>query len=406
LLVLEFKIRAKAEQFALIDEAIRTAQFVRNSCLRYWIDNKGVSKFDLNKQCAVLAKEFDWAKKLNSMARQASAERAWFAISRFFDNCKKGKPGKKGYPQFKKGSRSVEYKTSGWAITKDFRYLTLTDGFGIGRVKLKGTHDLGFYSKDQFKRLGLVKRADGYYAQFCLKADREEPQQTTGSVVGLDMGLNHFYTDSNGATVDNPRYLKKSEKALKRLQRRVSQKVKGSKNRRKAINRLGHKHLKVSRQRKDFAIKTARCVVHFNDVVVIEDLQVSNMVKNHKLAKSISDASWSMFRQWLEYFARVFNHEVIAVPPQWTSQDCSNCGERVQKSLSTRTHQCSCGTGLDRDHNAAINILAKALDTEGHSELQAWGEISATDVEVIQSQHLDSLNQESAFFRTPDVRHE
>ncbi|MGF1497818.1 MAG: hypothetical protein ACFB8W_13480, partial [Elainellaceae cyanobacterium] len=107
MIVHEFKIKAKPSQYKAIDEAILTAQFIRNKCLRYWMDNKGVSKYDLNKYCAVLAKEFSFADELNSMARQASAERTWSAISRFYDNCKSGKPGKKGVPKFKKHSRSV-----------------------------------------------------------------------------------------------------------------------------------------------------------------------------------------------------------------------------------------------------------------------------------------------------------
>ena len=114
MLVLEAKLQGKQAQYDALDEAIRTSQFIRNCCLRYWMDNVGVGKNDLQKLCAVLGKEFEWAGKLNSQARQASADRAWFAISRFYDNCKSKKPGKKGYPKFKKFTRSVEYKKTGW----------------------------------------------------------------------------------------------------------------------------------------------------------------------------------------------------------------------------------------------------------------------------------------------------
>jgi putative transposase len=126
MIVLEFKLKGTHEQYRVIDDMIRTAQFIRNKALRYWMDNQGVKLSDLYKQCTVLAKEFEWAGKLNSMARQASAERAIFAIQRFFANCKANKSGKKGYPQFKKFSRSVEYKTSGWKLSSDKRSLTFT----------------------------------------------------------------------------------------------------------------------------------------------------------------------------------------------------------------------------------------------------------------------------------------
>ena len=379
MLVLEAKLKGKTEQYGLIDEAIRTVLFVRNKALRYWMDNRGVDKYDLSAQCAVLAKEFDFAKKLNSTARQASAERAWSAISRFFDNCKKKVSGKKGYPKFKKRGHSVEYKQSGWKLSEDRKYLTLTDGFKIGRLKLVGSRDLNFYQIEQIKRVRLVKRADGYYAQFCVDVDRKEEMEPTQTTIGLDVGLNHFYTDSKGEVVENPRFLRKSERQLKKLQRKVSKRKKGSANRRKAIKRLARKHLQISRQRKDFAVKTARCVVRSNDLIAYEDLQVRNMVKNHKLAKSISDASWSMFRDWVEYFGKVFGKVTVAVPPHYTSQNCSTCGTLIKKSLSERTHQCShCGTVLDRDHNAALNILAIGLNRVGHTQISTPVESSTS----------------------------
>jgi putative transposase len=222
-----------------------------------------------------------------------------------------------------------------------------------------------------------VRRADGYYVQFCLDVERVEKREPTGKTIGLDVGLTHFYTGSDGQTIENPRHLRKSEKALKRLNRRLFRTLLGSKNRAKARNRLSRKHLKVSRQRKDFAVKLARCVTQSNDLVAYEDLQVRNMVRNRKLAKSISDAAWSAFRNWLEYFGKVFGVATVAVPPHYTSANCSNCGEEVKKSLSTRTHSCHhCGFVLDRDWNAAINILKKALRTVGHTgTLNASGDI-------------------------------
>lgn len=367
MLVLEFKAYGKASQCQSIDEAIRTVQFIRNKSIRLWMDGQAKSWVDLSRHCALLAKEFSFANKLNSMARQAAAERAWAAISRFFENCKKGLPGKKGFPQFQKDCRSVEYKTSGWRLADDRKSITFTDKNEIGRLKLKGTRDLHFYQPGQIKRVRLVKRADGYYVQFCIQVERTERIEPSGNAVGLDVGLKEFYTDSNGTMVENPRFLRKGEQVLKRSQRRVSRKTKGSSNRRKARVILGKRHLKISRQRKDHAVKLARCVITSNDVVAYEDLRIKNMVKNHCLAKSINDASWYQFRVWLEHFGKVFGKITIAVPPHYTSQECSSCGVMVKKSLSVRTHTCECGCELDRDHNAARNILTRGLGTVGHT---------------------------------------
>jgi len=379
MVVFEAKLDGLDAQYQLLDEAIDIARFVRNACVRYWMDNIGIGRYELSAYCAVLANnvEFPWVSKLNSMARQASAERAWSAIARFFDNCKKGKPGKKGFPKFKKEQThgSVEYKTCGWRLSPNHRYITFTDGFKAGTFKLWGTRDLHFYQLKQFKRVRVVRRADGYYCQFCIDQERVEKREPTGKTIGIDVGLNHFYTDSNGETVANPRHLHKSEKSLKRLQRRLSKTKKGSHNRVKFRNKLARKHLKVSRQRKDFVVKTARCVVRSNDLVAYEDLLIANMVKNHRLAKSISDASWSLFREWVEYFGKVFGVVTVAVPPHYTSQNCSNCGQTVKKTLSTRTHVCPhCGHIQDRDWNAARNILEKALSTAGHVGTNASGE--------------------------------
>lgn len=367
MIVLEFKAYGKDQQFSAIDEALRTVQFIRNKALRFWMDGLGRCQYDLNKYCAVLAAEYPFVSELNSMARQASAERAWCAISRFFENCKKNLPGKKGYPQFQKDNRSVEYKTSGWKLADDRKSITFTDKKSIGKLKLKGTRDLHFYQPSQIKRVRLVKRADGYYVQFCVSVVRDESIEPSGTAIGLDVGLNDFYTDSNNQTVDNPRFLRKGSKRLRRAQKRVSRRCKGSNNRAKARVILGKRHLKISRQRKDHAVKLARCVITSNDVVAYEDLRIKNMVKNHCLAQSINDASWYQFREWLEYFGKVFGKITIAVPAAGTSQECSQCGAVVKKSLSTRTHICQCGCALDRDHNAARNILSRGLGTVGHT---------------------------------------
>ncbi|MBE9198616.1 MULTISPECIES: RNA-guided endonuclease TnpB family protein [unclassified Nodularia (in: cyanobacteria)] len=384
MLVFEFKAYGKPAQFIAVDEAIRTAKFIRNSCIRLWMDVKGMGKNDLQKYCAVLAANFPFANELNSMARQASAERAWSSISRFYDNCKKGIPGLKGYPQFQKECRSVEYKTSGWRIADDRKSITFTDKKGIGRLKLKGTRNLHFYQINQIKRVRLVRRADGVYVQFCIDVNRSQNIEPTGNTVGLDVGLKEYYTDSDGTMVENPKFLRVGEKVLKRSQRRVSRKVKGSKNRGKARLVLGKRHLKISRQRKDHAVKLARCVVQSHDLIAYEDLRIKNLVKNHCLAKSINDASWYQFRVWIEYFGKVFKRVTVAVNPQYSSQECSSCGEVVKKTLSTRTHVCKCGCVMDRDENAARIILSRGLGTVGHTGTfaldasNAWGDETST----------------------------
>jgi putative transposase len=257
MLVFEFKAYGKKQQLDAIDEAIRTVQFIRNKALRFWMNNQKVDKYDLNKYSAVLAKEWTFCDDLNSMARPSSSERAWSVISRFYDNCRKKIPGKKGFSQFQKDNRSVEYKTTGWSLATDRKSLTFTDKKGIGKLKLKGTRDLHFYQLRKIKRVRLVKRADGYFVQFCVQVDRSEKIEVTGNAIGLDVGLKEFYTDSNSVAVENPRFLCKGEYGLKKAQRRVSKRVKGSQNRRKARVILGKRHLKISRQRKDLAVKLA-----------------------------------------------------------------------------------------------------------------------------------------------------
>jgi len=372
MLVREAKLlNGTAEQYQALDEAIRTAQFVRNKCLRYWMDNRGAGRNQLYAHCKDLAKEFAFAKKLNSSARQASAERAWASISRFYTNCR-NKAVKKGYPKFKKHCRSVEYKVSGWKLSGDGMTISFTDGFGAGTFALYCNGEARrLILESKINRVRVIRRADGYYAQFCLDVDRKEQGEYTGNVIGIDLGLKAFYTDQNGNPVECPKFLRRSERRLKQHQRRLSRKFKKgakpqSKNYHKQRKRLGKVHLKVQRQRKDWAIKQARCVVASHDVVVYEDLQVKNLVKNHHLAKSIHDAGWSQFTQWLDYYGKVWDKAVVSVPPQYTTQDCSNCGHRVVKTLSTRTHSCpKCGFEMDRDQNAALNILKKGLSILG-----------------------------------------
>ena len=234
---------------------------------------------------------------------------------------------------------------------------------GMGTMRLIGKKGcIETFPVSQIKRVRLVKRADGSYVQFAVQAERTRDHQPTGKQVGIDVGLKVFYTASDGAAVANPRYLRKAETKLKRLHRRVSRKVKRSKNRKKAIQRLAKGYLRVSRQRKDFAVKAASALVKSSDLIAYEDLKIAHLVKNHHLAKSISDASWGLFLCWVRSYGQVHGIPVVAVSPRFTTQNCSGCGYRVKKTLSMRTHICpSCGLVLDRDWNAALNILLAGL---------------------------------------------
>ncbi len=327
MLVYEYKLDGTKQHYVAIDEAIRTVQFIRNKCLRLWMDTRGISKNDLQCSCATLAKTYPFAARLNSQARQAAADRAWAAIARFYDNCRTKKPGKKGYPQF----------------------------------------------QHEIKRVRIIRRADGYFVQFCVKAERKVEHQPTGRHLGIDVGLKAFYTDSEGSARENPRFLRKAEKRLKRLHRRLSRKQKKSQNRKKARKALAKGYLKVQRQREDFARKMANALISSSDLIAYEDLKIANLVRNHRLAKSINDASWGSFLAWVNYYGMLHHIQVVAVTPHFTSADCSGCGKRVYKSLSVRTHVCPhCGLVLDRDHNAALNILQKASEgTVGHTETYA-----------------------------------
>jgi IS605 OrfB family transposase len=501
MLTLDYKLSGTPAQYAAIDEGIRTVQFLRNKCLRAWMDRLpvGTSKATMTAYTAVLAREFAFAGRLGSQARQASAERAWAAISRFYENCKNKIPGKKGYPQFQHDCRSLEYKeTAGWRLAPDGKHITFSDGLGIGTLRLMGAHmgvdrntgdkplrSPAAYAPSSIKRVRIVRRADGYYCQFCLAVSRMTPHTPTGVERGIDVGLFAYVTDSEGTQVENPRYFRKAERRVKWLQRQVSRKsvhhkqskqhqqkqrqqrpprpvtaqqnrypagqpvvkpsprsspshpqtlklwhtrpktgqtlrrqqrrqrqqhrqqrvlpaaqkvplpqtnphpeveqpprqpkpsqrldpqkqAKQSQNYRKARQRLARAHLKVQRQREDFARKTASALVTSSDLIAYEHLQIRNLVYNHHLAKSISDAAWGRFLWWVQYYATMQRVPCLAVPPQYTSQDCSGilpdgmrCPERVVKSLSVRTHICPrCGLVMDRDQNAARLIKERAL---------------------------------------------
>lgn len=405
--VLEYKVRSpKPHQIQAIEEAIRTSQFVRNKVLRFWIDNRGVGKTELFRYNTQIRAEYQFVKELNSHACQTAVERTLRAINRFYENCRNQVKGKKGYPRFKHNSRSVEYKVSGYKISENRKRITFTDKKGIGELRLIGSRDLNYFQPEQIKRTRIIRRSDGYYVQFSVKLDPRDivkPLIPTQKCCGIDMGLKYFLAESNGNIEPIPRLYRKAERQLNKLNKRKSRKFRKGKlishNYQKAKNRYARKHLDISRQREEFVKRVALRLIKSNDLVAYENLNVKGMIRNRKLAKSITDAGWSKFRHWLEYFAYKYRKIAVAVNPYNTSQECSSCGKIVKKSLSTRTHVCNhCGFIEDRDVNAGLVILQRGLSTVGQTETNAWGEDTSTLIGAILSGQVTSVNQESPSF--------
>ncbi len=279
-----------------------------------------------------------------------------------------------GYPRFQGANRynSFTYKQFGNGATLDNGLLVLSK---VGGVAVRWSRPLAGTPKT----VTVSKDADGWYVCFSCAEVPVQPLPATGREAGIDVGLKVFLVTSDGDAVDNPRHHRKAEKRLKKAQRRVSRRKKGSNRRRKAVKLLARTHQKVKRQRQDFHHKTALSLVRSYDTIYVEDLRVANMVRNRHLAKSISDAGWAQFRTILDAKAAWAGHQVVAVPPAYTTQDCSGCGTRIPKSLSMRTHVCTkCGLVMDRDENAARNIqwagqalrgvaaVAAAVNRESH----------------------------------------
>ncbi len=274
------------------------------------------------------------------------------AFHAFFRRVQAGE--KPGYPRFQGGNRytSFTYKQFGNGATLDNGFLALSK---LGRIAVRWSRPL----EGTPKTVTISQEADGWYACISCAEVPMQPLPPTGQETGIDLGLESFATLSDGTMIHNPRCSRSAEADLRRCQRRVARRKKGSNRRRKAVKLLAKAHLKVKRQRRDFHHKTARSLVQSYDTVYFEDLQAANMVKNHHLAKSIQDVGWSAFLTLLVFKAAYAGKQAVAMPPAYTSQACSGCGAIVRKGLSVRWHSCpDCGTSLHRDHNAALNILA------------------------------------------------
>lgn len=211
------------------------------------------------------------------------------------------------------------------------------------------------------KTCTIIVKNGKWYACFSCEVQAELLSPSTEQV-GIDLGLQHLAATSDGETIDPPKHLRRSERKLKQCQRKVSRKSIGSKRRKKAVLLLARLHEKVANQRKDHAHKKSRKLVNRYGFLAFEKLHVQGMIQNRHLAKSIADASWSQFVQFIAYKAERAGRMVVQVDPRNTSRDCSNCTRPVKKSLAVRVHRCHhCGYVADRDFNAARNILQRAL---------------------------------------------
>jgi putative transposase len=312
---------------------------------------------------------------INAQVLQDVLHRLDKAFQAFFRRVQAGE--KPGYPRFqgKRRYNSFTYPQlgeHGGAALDDSVLSRAKIGHirlaKIGRIRMRLHRPL----EGTPKTVTIIREADGWYACISCAEVPVHPLPTTGRETGIDVGLKVFLITAEGEVVENPRHYRKAERELKKAQRRVSRRKKGSKRRRKAVQLLACKHQKVQRQRRDFHHKTALLLTQHFDTIYLEDLRVANLVRNHHLAKSISDAGWAQFRTILEGKAAYAGRRVVAVPPAYTSQDCSGCGARVEKSLSVRTHICtSCGLILDRDENAARNIQAAGQAAQGAATLVA-----------------------------------
>jgi len=312
-----------------------------------------LGKFDYN--IFLKGKCFD----VHSQILQNVSDRVSKAFANFFRRVKEKKLGKKvrvGFPRYKKFAKSITFPQSGFRIISGKR-LRLSK---VGAVPIV----LHRIPKGKIKTLTIKRNQAGqWFAIFSCEISISgiSERKDVAPAIGIDIGLETFATLSNGGTIANPRFFVASQEKIAMLQRRLSRKARGSKNRMKARFKAARMHNKIANQRSDFLHKLSRSLSLRFGTIVVEKLSICNMIKNHHLAKSISDASWEKFIQMLSYKAESAGGKVICVNPRGTTVKCSGCGSAVPKSLGIRRHLCPfCGLSLHRDHNSAINILSTA----------------------------------------------
>ncbi len=326
----------------------------------YELEGRSVGKAQQEKTAIQYRKTFPQAKSVFSQTMQTVCDDVDKAFQAFFRRVKDPSisPKKKGYPRFKSWQRfhSFAFKQFGTGAKLDGRRLKL---YGIGRVAVRWHRPL----EGTIKTVRIVHKAGCWYAAFACKVETKPELPKTGHVVGIDVGISALLTTSDGVKVDNPKFYRKAQTELRLLQRKLARAKKGSKNRRKALLRVQRQQEHVANQRKDYLNKLAYTLIQNYDGIALEDLRITNMVRNRRLSKSILDSGWGYFREQLTHKAASAGRVVVFVNPAYTSKCCSNsnCGAMFQNfDLSTRWVNCACGLSLDRDHNAAINILSRA----------------------------------------------
>ncbi|MFA5314080.1 MAG: RNA-guided endonuclease TnpB family protein [Methanomassiliicoccales archaeon] len=353
--VFEYRLRPNKNQEAALMKVLTVSRLMYNAALEEWKRHLN----ETGKYLGMYKQDKQYNKQtypdLPAVVVDQVMKRLHRALTLFFLFRREGKTC--GFPRFKGVNQwnSIEYRDQGNYLKG--RYFQAGKLCG-GKIRTVVHRPL----EGEFRFARIIKRPSGWYLQ-CVCLVENKPLPATGNAVGIDVGIKSVVADSNGGIVPNPQFLKAEIKNLAHSQRLLSRKTKGSKHYKKQAQVVARRHERIHSRRKDFLHKLARRYICDNDVIVVENLNVSGMIKNHHLARAISDVSWSMFRDLLASKAENAGRLLISVSPRFTSQKCSKCGEYVEKSLSVRTHACPyCGYIDDRDVNAAKNILKIGLD--------------------------------------------